>query len=162
MALDMAMNAARGVGVTSLIMHLVGGAILLAILGLPFGYQMHASGNRKGLTAGVMLWVLVGLFNFGTMASYWPLRLVIMANEARLLEIHGSLASDETRELNEKIGPIRVLRAMNLRDGNTYFITSGPLGDTEGLVYSPSGNPVGINEWSNIRVAAQWAVVEED
>lgn len=147
---------------STLIVHLITGAIFLLILAIPFAYQMHTTENAKGMVAGVMLWILVGLFNLGTVISYWPLRIVIAVNESRLMEIHGSLKPYEARDLNERIGPIRFLRAMNIRDGSTYFITNGPLGDTEGLVYSPVGNPVGLNEWSNIRVTEKWAVVKED
>lgn len=162
MVFEMVMNSARGVGVTTLMMHLVAGCLLLVIIGIPFAYQMHSSGNGKGLLAGVFFWLLIGLLNFGTMATYWPLKLVIAANQDEFLEIHDHLKIDEIKDIKRRIGGIWVEQVMSVNNGNTYFVTSGPLGDSEGLLYSPIGNPVGINQWSNIRVSENWAVVEED
>lgn len=99
MAFEMIMNTARGVGIMTLTMHLVAGGVLMVILGIPFAYQMHTTGNDKGLALGISLWVLVGLFNLGTLMSYWPLRLAIAANKAKLVGIHRSLGPDEARSM---------------------------------------------------------------
>lgn len=162
MAFEMVMNSARGVGMMTLTMHLFAGGILMLVLGIPFAYQMHTTRNDKGLALGASLWILVGLFNFGTLMTYWPLRLAIASNESKLLEVHRSLGSGESRLVAGNVGIFRFNEVRRLPNGNTWFIVgSNPGGDT-GLVYYAESDLSGVNEWSNARINSRWSVVEED
>lgn len=162
MAFEMVMNAARGIGMTTLIMHFLAGGILLAVLGTPFAYQMHTTGNDKGLALGITLWIVVGLFNLGTVMTYWPLQLAISLNEAKLLEVHRSLGSNESRLVAGSVGLFKFNEVRKLPNGNTWFIVGSNRGGDTGLVYYAESDLSGINEWSNVRINPRWSVIEED
>lgn len=156
------MITARAIGVTDIFFQLLLSSLLLLVLAIPFGYQMHTAGNGKGILFAFLLWTIVSLFNLATLATSWPVKLSLSSQERELLQVHNQLQPDEIRALDQSYGLFKVLEARRLSNGNTWFVTGGSSGGWNGLLYSPQNNPTGFNQWSCYQVSDKWYLIEED
>jgi hypothetical protein len=158
----MFMATARATGVTDIFFQLIISSLLLVVLAIPFGYQMHASGNGKGVLFAFLLWTGVGLINFAGLLTSWPVKLTIANKKQDLLQLHSEMQPEEIRPLGRQYGLIEVQEARKLHNGNTWFVTGGHPGGSTGLLYSPDNNPTGFNQWSCYQISDKWYLIEED
>jgi hypothetical protein len=107
---------AGAVGVTDIFFQLIISSLLLVVLAMPVGYQMHASGNGKGIFFAFLLWTGVALFNLTGLLTSWPVKLTIASKKQDLVQLHKELQPDEVRPLGQRYGLLKVQEARRLHN----------------------------------------------
>jgi hypothetical protein len=159
---DLSMQSARGIGLGLIFYHLIGGALFLLVLGIPFAYQAHTTGNGKALLSATLLWIVVGMVNFATVLTNWPLKLSLGAYGDDLIRMQQGLKPGEAWKRPGNPGFFLVKEVRKLENGNAWFISGESATGSSGLVYVPAGQPLGINTWSSVPITDKWHMVEED
>ncbi len=159
--LEISLMTASAVGIIECIFYLLISPFVIVLAAIPFCVQVHRSNNVKGLLRGIAFCSFVFCVNLGTVVSHWPLKLTLALDESKLIEISDSLRPGQRKPLGQRIGFMEFREAWKLPNGHTCFANGWP-GDATGLIYSATGSPKGINEWSNFRINDHWAVVIQD